>query len=255
MKRSVLSAIKTVRYAYDAVSYPDRERAFFSSRKGSLKGKPVLVVGNGPSLNQTPLDLFVGVPGIGMNKIDLLFNRSPWRPNYVVCSNDVVVMQHADVFAKSEIPILLPWKSRWSAKRRNRNVHFFRNTNQGDFTEDFAGPVPIGCTVTQIALQWAFYLEADPVIIFGVDHSFVFKGEKQSYVRWQGADVNHFDPNYFKNGSLFGNPNLEESERIYAIAHDSFRRVGRRVFDATVGGKLEVFPKIGVEDAMRLTRV
>jgi hypothetical protein len=36
---------------------------------------------------------------------------------------------------------------------------------------------------------------------------------------------------------------LEGSELSYRVANHVFRQAGRRVFDATIGGKLQVFPK------------
>jgi hypothetical protein len=39
-------------------------------------------------------------------------------------------------------------------------------------------------------------------------------------------------------------PDLETSERAYTMAKDAYARDGREVFDATIGGKLTVFPKV-----------
>ena len=41
--------------------------------KNKLRDQPILIIGNGPSLNKTPLDDFQNVFSIGMNKINLLF--------------------------------------------------------------------------------------------------------------------------------------------------------------------------------------
>ena len=59
-------------------------------------------------------------------------------------------------------------------------------------------------------------------------------------------DQNHFDPNYFRKGQLWGIPNLEQSEFEYQLARDAFERDGREVLDATVGGKLDIFRKVSI---------
>ena len=53
------------------------------SYKNKYKGETILVVGNGPSLKITPLDKF-RITSLAMNKIDLLFDKTKWRPNFIV---------------------------------------------------------------------------------------------------------------------------------------------------------------------------
>ncbi|MDP6075069.1 MAG: hypothetical protein QGI26_08775, partial [Myxococcota bacterium] len=67
----------------------------------------MLIVGNGPSLNSTPLDDFSHIPAIGMNKIDLLYPRVEWRPSLVICTNNLVIQQHAESLASSTVPVYL----------------------------------------------------------------------------------------------------------------------------------------------------
>lgn len=222
--------------------------------KDRFKGQPMLVVGNGPSLNQTPLDEFCHVPSIGMNKIDLLFSRSPWRPSLVCCTNDIVVRQHWRAWQALNIPILLSWKSRWHIPMSHRNqFDYFLNLPSPDFSPNAAQGLGWGHTVTYAALQLAFFMGCDPVVLFGVDHSFVQgKGASGDYERRIGPDMNHFDPNYFAAGSLWGLANLEGNERDYMRARLGYQSAGRRIFDATVGGKLEIFPKISLDEARDL---
>jgi len=60
----------------------------------------------------------------------------------------------------------------------------------------------------------------------------------------QGEDPNHFAPNYFGAGFKWQLPDLVGSERAYTLAHTAYEAAGRSVVDATVGGKLTVFPKV-----------
>lgn len=249
----IVAAVRPLRYWFDDLTYKlMADKNALPALKDKYKGQPMLVVGNGPSLNQTPLEDFAGVPAIGMNKIDLLFSRSTWRPSMIVCANDAVVMQHKEKFSTSEIPIWLAWKNRWYMPRKTNNVSYYLNRNATDFRTDLEDGVSVGHTVTFVALQLAYWMGADPVIVFGVDHSFAFSGKAQEYVRWKGPDVNHFDPNYFQHGSLFGNPNLETSEQQYADALRNFESDGRRIYDATIGGKLQIFPKVSLDEARKL---
>jgi hypothetical protein len=223
--------------------------------KDRYKGKPMLVVGNGPSLNQTPLDEFAHVPAVGMNKIDLLFPRTSWRPTIVLCINDVVVQQHWRTWLQLDIPVMLSWKSRWFVPRKERDkFRYFLTTNSRVFSNDLTKGLGRAHSVTYAALQFAYWCGADPVIIFGVDHSFVQGGKADVYERREGADVNHFDPNYFAAGVLWGTANLKGNEEDYRLSLAVYQAGNRHVYDATVGGKLEVFPKISLDEARAILK-
>jgi hypothetical protein len=63
----------------------------------------------------------------------------------------------------------------------------------------------------------------------------------------QGDDQDHFDPGYFGKGFRWQLPDLETSERAYEMAHQAYAQDGRQILDATVDGKLTVFPKADYE--------
>ena len=248
---------RPLRYAWDRASYRRHaDTSALRALKARYRGKAMLVVGNGPSLNRTPLDDFSGVPAIGMNKIDLIYGRTKWRPTLVVCVNDIVVMQHAASFINSDVPVYLSWKSRRLVPPQQRgSVNFFLSLIDDEFSHDVESGIGASPTVTYTALQFAYYMEADPVIIFGVDHSFQASGPANSIAVRKGEDVNHFDPNYFKAGSVWGVPDLDGSERVYHLARQAFEAVGRKVVDATIDGKLKVFPKASMDEARVLAGV
>jgi hypothetical protein len=82
------------------------------------------------------------------------------------------------------------------------------------------------------------------VILIGVDHNFVSKGEANKTVVSTGDDPNHVSPNYFGKGIRWQLPDLDTSEIGYALARDFYQKSGREVLDATVGGKLTLFRKV-----------
>jgi hypothetical protein len=227
--------------------------ARLAALKDSLSGRPMLIVGNGPSLNSTPLADFNGIAAIGMNKIDLIFARTSWRPTMVLCMNRHVLSQHQQRFSETGIPLYVSWQSRWfSRRRRELDAAYFLNRVDNEFSRDIARGVGISGTVTYAALQFAYYMAADPVILFGVDHSFSTKGPANKLIVSEREDADHFDPAYFGKGVKWNLPDLEESEVGYRKAADAFQSAGRRIYDATVGGKLQVFPKIDAAMALSL---
>ncbi len=101
-----------------------------------------------------------------------------------------------------------------------------------------------GFTVTYVALQLAFHMGFNEVILVGVDHNFVTQGPANQAIVSQGDDPNHFAPDYFGKGFKWQLPDLVGSERAYSMARDAYSLAGRRVLDATIDGKLAIFPKV-----------
>jgi hypothetical protein len=256
IQRRIIAATRPARYFFESILY----KGFGSTEALALQrnrylGQPMLVVGNGPSLNSTPLDDFLGVPSIGMNKIDLIYPRTNWRPSLVVCLNNLVAQQHQDYFATSKIPVFVAWKSRWLIRPENRNkIAYFNTALSNKFSTDALRGFGSSATVTYIALQMAYWMGANPVILFGVDHSFKYEGPAGTYQKREGEDSNHFDPSYFKSGSFWGTPDLDQSEIDYGLARTAFEADGRKIYDATVDGKLQVFDKISVQQASALIK-
>ncbi len=61
-------------------------------------------------------------------------------------------------------------------------------------------------------------------------------------------DPNHFQEDYFWKGFQWQLPDLKTSEFAYSLARDQFENSGREVLDATLEGKLNVFPKADFKD-------
>jgi hypothetical protein len=82
------------------------------------------------------------------------------------------------------------------------------------------------------------------VILIGVDHNFVTRGQANTTVTSEGNDPNHFAPDYFGKGFRWQLPDLVTSERAYSMARTAFQADGRVVLDATLNGKLTLVPKV-----------
>jgi hypothetical protein len=113
-----------------------------------------------------------------------------------------------------------------------------------NFNGDATGRLFEGFTVTYVSLQLAFFMGFKTAILIGVDHNFATKGPANQVVTSQGDDPNHFAANYFGKGFRWQLPDLEGSERAYQMAKEAYLSEGREILDATVEGKLDVFPKV-----------
>jgi len=253
---NILNVVNHFRYFLDKILFVTfRKSKNLRVLKDAWRGEPVIIVGNGPSLKKTPLDKFSSFKSIGMNKINLLFKSTDWRPTLITCVNRHVISQNRSFFLSTSIPVFIAWQNRFFLRRRKSdNIEFFFNSNKVHFSRELHNTAGAGATVTFTALQLAHYLGADPVILVGVDHSFSTVGSPHETQVRKGDDPNHFHPDYFASGVKWNLPDLDTSEVAYKLAHDEFQRDGRRIFDATVGGKLRIFPKISVDDALSILK-
>ncbi|MCC6298415.1 MAG: DUF115 domain-containing protein [Anaerolineales bacterium] len=262
------------RDAYDSFRrLPDLPSAYFhpwrresirrlAALKDVHKGKRAFIIGNGPSLKQTDTSKLKDEITFGMNRIYLAFPGWGFSTTYLCVTNDLVVEQFVADFNSLTIPKFIAWRSHRHFISQlpitNYSITqlptFIYTTYTGPkFATDARGRVWEGATVTNLALQLAFHMGIEKAILIGVDHNFADKGEANKTVVSQGDDPNHFMPNYFGKGVKWQLPDLDTSEIGYALARDAYRKAGREVVDATVGGKLTIFPKVEYESLFRVT--
>lgn len=219
--------------------------------KDSRKGERCFIIGNGPSLKNTDLSRLRSEATIGMNRIYLLFPELGFETTYFLSVNDLVVEQCAADIQALKMPSFVSWRARkWLVPQDN--LYFLYSTYTGPrFAKDIRKRMWEGATVTYMALQVAFYLGFEQVILIGVDHNFTTQGKPNTTVISQGDDPNHFHPGYFGKGFRWQLPDLDTSERAYHMARAAYEKAGRQVLDATVGGKLRVFPRVDYESLFK----
>ena len=125
------------------------------------------------------------------------------------------------------------------------DLNFLHTTYTGPkFATDARGRLWESATVTYVALQLAYHMGFEKVFLIGVDHNYSAQGKPNTTIVSQGEDRDHFKPNYFGKGFRWQLPDLETSERGYHMARQKYESTGRQVLDATIGGKLTIFPKV-----------
>jgi|SRR3990170_6395680 len=221
-----------------------RSRKVLSALKNTQSGKRCFIIGNGPSLKTIDLGKLRNEITFGMNRIYLLFPELGFSTTYFVSINDLVIQQCASDIQSLDIPKFLAWRShRHLLPSKDINYLYTTYTGAG-FSRDVTGRVWEGATVTYVALQLAYHMGFSEVILVGVDHNFVSRGDPNKTITSVGDDPDHFSPQYFGKGFNWQLPDLVTSELAYRMANNAFNKAGRKVLDATRGGKLTVFPKV-----------
>ena len=212
--------------------------------KDRHQGERCFILGNGPSLSHTDLSFLRNEITFGLNRIYLNFEQMGYSTTYYLAVNSLVIEQCAQEILSLNMPRFVTWRARrWLA--RDPQVVFIDTdyTEPATFSKDISGRVYEGSTVTYVALQLAYHLGFEQVVLVGVDHSFQATGQPNAIVISEGDDSDHFSPDYFGKGFLWQLPDLAASERAYTMAREAFEADGRSIIDATIDGKLQTFPK------------
>lgn len=219
--------------------------------KDKHKNEDCFIIGTGPSINKMDLNLLNGYNLIGLNKIFLIFKKVKLDLNYLVAVNKYVIEQSKREIEKINCILFL----NYIASKAIKKPHIYKIFSGGpyNFSRDMTMPIRTGSTVTYTALQIAYYMGFKRVFLIGIDHNFSQSGTSHVPEVLKGPDINHFDPNYF-GGKIWQPADLEQSEISYRIANLVYNRDGREIFDTTVGGKLDIFPKITYSEALNYAK-
>ncbi len=244
------------------VGLSDEERAKFQSLQNKYRGKRIFIIGNGPSLNKTALDKLKGEYTFATNRFYLMYEKIDWRPTFYTCVDRRVV---TDIYAEvNGLTGSLFFFDEFfkGLYREGSDVQYFnQRLRKGDkleesFSFNAANVVFNGNTVLTYAMQIAYYLGFDVVFLIGCDLGYkvlesvsqegddVFKmGVGFDLKSTRDDDPNHFDPRYFGQGRLWHAPNEKGMVDDHALCKAAFLSKGRRIYNATVGGQLEVYDR------------
>lgn len=259
--------------------------ADLSPFKKKHAGERCFVMGNGPSLNTMDLNLLRNDSVFACNAAFLLFERVDWRPKYYTCVDSRVLRDRAsdigamldkypDMIAFFPEELVLHDGSGQRFNTRDiippkRNRYYFRElqndlTNPPDtmFSLDANDYIVQPYTVTITMLQLAHYMGYSPIYLIGCDTSYsVMPTVKQEGQKLGGVgllltstandDVNHFDPRYFGAGREWHNPQVDGMMMHHGWARRAIERAGSKVFNATIGGQLEVYPRADYDGLFR----
>ncbi len=252
-------------------SYADQSlrrcRLRLASLKGKYRGHRCFIMGNGPSLNATPLNKLSDEYVWGVNRCYLLFDRISWRPTFYSAVDTRVVPDNAEEInalftALTTTTFFFPLKFRVERILNSAaNTYWYNEISisdkclpDGHFSTNVPRLVRSARTVTIAAMQVAVHLGFNPIYLIGCDTA--YKVPKTSHfedkdqhliVATHDDDCNHFTSDYFGSGKKYHQPHPERMVFGYEQANRACNRLGIQIFNATVGGELEVFPRIEFE--------
>ena len=235
----------------------------------------LFVIGSGPSILQTPLDLLVGEESWACGRINKIYPRTVWRPTRVFWSDNIWRVTEADV--KEHLSYGYDFYCRWRVieeltgnfipRKKGSDGATWETTPIFDkipahvhiykFCHDHGPLLPyptswrgghgeedIYCKfggTFQVALMHGVEEGFNPIYVVGADIGFTPGGLLETR--------NHFAPDY--QVKEYDQRNADSKNRSYAFAHSMARTYaeerGITIYNAGIGGQLEAYERVDFE--------
>lgn len=234
----------------------ERFKALKKIIKNSGK-KRIFVLGNGPSLKKTDLSLLKDEITIGFNGI---FLHKTFKPTIHIVEDHLVAEDRKNEIMEFDCPVkMFPSYLGYCIDPQPNTIflnHLPRKSFpvDTDFSDNAEEISYTGGTVTYTGLQVAASLGFDEIILIGVDASYKVENVERSTDYGTGVlcskadDINHFDPSYFGKGYRWHDPNVHTMLQAYRKVRNYAEINGKKILNATIGGELEVFPRVNYWD-------
>lgn len=216
--------------------------------KNKHKGQRCFIVATGPSLTMEDLSQLKNEITFGMNSITKIFDKTDWRPTYYGIQDPLVyekmeesilaAYKNSDnVFVADYLGLYFKIPNNFIPFPYNGHYHIYRGKYtdySAEFSDNAYEVVYDGYTITYSLIQIAVYMGFEEIYLIGADSTYK-KGGNNHFVESGFVDKNaHTSFNRLMTGYY-------EAKR-YAEKHNI------KIFNATRGGALEVFPRVDFDE-------
>jgi glycosyltransferase involved in cell wall biosynthesis len=216
---------------------------FLNSFKDKHRGQRCVIIANGGSLKEMDLSFLKSEISIGLDQIDIRINHEDFSPDYYICLNPLLIDRRPNKilqmpstkFLDIEFLNFVEDPADFISLCKKDRLMFTRDAREA------LGDCP---TSVFAALQLAYFMGFDEVILIGNDHNLVGDNIISQQAE-SPTDVNViFAVDHFGEDPRNSLTDLQKVTVAYQIAKKNFEDDDRRIVDATLGSKLAIFPKV-----------
>lgn len=225
--------------------------------KNQHYGERCFVIGNGPSLIASDLDLIKNEFTFAANKIYDIYDSTEWRPTYHCCF-------HEDLDQNTKMNLKLnssQCESMFISGINQYQNQYFNSENMVfihvNFNKDSTGNTSLFSedllnngigglyTVTYSMLELAVYMGFKEIYLLGIDFDYPLNEIAHHFIESDAKEG-------IRTGDIVyeGYPDLVRRDFIHALNFAESKNI--KIKNATRGGKLEVFQRIGLEDVLEI---
>ena len=223
--------------------------------KNIHNGETCFVIGNGPSMTVDDLDRIheLGIKSFACNKIFLIFDETKWRPDYYFVSDSKIVKE-IDFEATN-----LKKEHMFFPRKFKREIGFgnfyellaHEWKTHGDFSTNVHHGIYQCETIIAEAIQMAYYMGFSKLYIVGVDFNYNMQNVNKDAKTFENGENNYFIKDYAQTGQVLNLPDQYSNILGFEAARKGFEDNGREIYNATRGGKLEVFVRKNLDEVFK----
>jgi len=255
-------SLEAVRSAFHS-GKTDRDKIL--TMRNAFKGERCFIIGNGPSLNSHDMELLKDEYTFAVNSFFLKTRDTGFMPTFYVVEDSKVMEENVDDIRDYPAPfkffpedyknyeldssatcyIKLNWDFYFTSRPYFKIPRFSCAAHDNVFA---------GQTVTYANMQLAYYMGFSEVYLIGMDFDYYIPPEHKrngNHILSTTDDPNHFHKDYFGVGKTWKDPRLDRVALSYRQAKLVFEAAERRLANATIGGKLEIFDRVDYETMLR----
>ena len=243
-----------------------RDSAYIKSLHNKYEGDRCFIIGSGPSLRPEDLDKLAERHEIcfSSNRIYKIFSQTKWRPDYYVCiDGDFLFSSIGEIKKCGDFPKILRNDAKKYGRTEKDNIWYA--CLDWRIQTDYYGRKPperisadpsdhVSCfgTVTAVAIELAIYMGFSEIYLLGCDHNYALKADKDGSIH-QNTSVS---ATYF-NGADEDKSKAAKSVQCvdfmtesYLVCKKSAEEAQVKIYNATRGGKLEIFERVDFDELM-----
>lgn len=232
--------------------------------KNTHCGEKCFVIGNGPSLSENDLSVLKekNIQTFCANRIFKIFDKTDWRPTYYVCEDEFIL---EDIWksinqinlGQKFIPIYAKW---YNDIKVNDAIYYLQKFNKDEakaveksnlFSESIDKYIVTRSSVTMTCIQIAIYMRFDEIYLLGVDHNFSHMVDKNGNMIVDDNVKDHFGNQKNGTSETKGIFNVDAVTQAFMDVKAFAKSKNVKIYNATRGGKLEVFPRVDFDSIFK----
>ena len=245
----------------------------FKKYRNIHQGKRVFLIANGPSLNETDLNLIKDEISFGMNRISLKYPETEWRPTYYLFSSTNVRSSKpwhkewrksvkesveekditcfiSDQFKGDIDPFGIYTDIKWFNQMSENKPDIKGNINSNCFSKDVVERIDKTGTTMNLALQLCYHMGFSEIVFVGADLGWT----KDSGTK---NDPNHFAKEYT---AEIGKPEKANNQmrNVHSLSLQRFLERGApdvKFYNASSSTVLDVYPIIDFNSYVRDNKI
>lgn len=227
--------------------------------KNSHKGERCFLIGNGPSLTGEDLHLLNDEYTFGTNMVYKIFDKTDWRPTFHCVSDTIYASKLGSELSKMvKAPLFTTERTYRRMKKKPVDTTYVHTLQSERYR--VKGNIQAYCmvkaTVLSLAAEVAFHMGFTEIYLLGVDCTNPHDKGGHFTDNYTTKEVAETDINRIKTRmnaqslttEQIGTHIIDRSLEVYSLLNKFAAKHGIRVYNATRGGNLELFPRVKLED-------